>query len=95
MAAYVIADIEVTDQPGYEEYRQAVPATIERYGGRYLARGGLVESLEGDWQPRRLVILQFESVERAREWWASQEYSGPKGIRQRTSTGKLLLVEGL
>ena len=94
MAAYVIAEVDVTDPAGYEEYRRAVPATIEQYGGRYLVRGGRVEVLEGDWQPSRLVILEFESAERARAWWSSQEYSGPKSIRQRTATSKLIIVEG-
>jgi uncharacterized protein (DUF1330 family) len=95
MAAYVIAEIEVTDPAGYEEYRRAGAATIERYGGKYLVRGGRVESLEGDWQPSRLVVLEFESVERAREWWSSREYSGPKSIRQRTASSKFIIVEGL
>jgi uncharacterized protein (DUF1330 family) len=95
MAAYVIAETEVTDPAGYEEYRQAVPATIEQYGGKYLVRGGTVESLEGGWRPSRLVVLEFESAERAREWWTSQEYSGPKVIRQKTAKAKLILVEGL
>ena len=95
MAAYVIAEVEVTDPAGYEEYRRAVPATIEQYGGKYLARGGKVESLEGGWQPSRLVVLEFDSVERAREWWSSQEYSGPKSIRQNTANSKLIVVEGL
>jgi uncharacterized protein (DUF1330 family) len=95
MAAFVIAEIEVTDPDGYEEYRRAVPATIERYGGKYLARGGAVEVLEGDRQPGRIVVLEFESAERARAWWSSQEYSGPKRIRQKTSTARLILVDGL
>ena len=71
MAAYVIADIEVTDPAGYEEYRRLAPPTITAFGGRYLARGGTTETLEGDWSPRRCVILEFPSMENFRAWWAS------------------------
>ncbi len=92
---YVVADLDVHDAEGYDEYRRAVPPTIEQYGGRYLARGGAVEPLEGDWSPKRFVIVEFESPERARRWHDSEEYAGPKAIRQRCATGSLLLVEGL
>jgi uncharacterized protein (DUF1330 family) len=95
MPAYVIADIEVTDPAGYETYRQGVPATIQRYGGRYLARGGTVEVVEGDWRPRRLVILEFPSLAEARRWYGSDEYRELKAIRQRCSRGRVLLAEGL
>jgi uncharacterized protein (DUF1330 family) len=95
MAGYVIAEIEVTDPAGYEEYRRAGAATIEQYGGKYLVRGGKVESLEGGWQPSRLVMLEFESAERAREWYSSQEYSGPKSIRHMTANSKFIIVEGV
>jgi uncharacterized protein (DUF1330 family) len=85
----------VTDSAGFEEYRQAVPATIERFGGKYLARGGRVDSLEGDWHSGRFVIIEFENAERARAWWSSQEYSGPKSIRERTANTKLIIVDGV
>jgi uncharacterized protein (DUF1330 family) len=95
MPAYVFANIEVTDPVLYEEYRKGVPATIAQYGGRFLARGGAAEGLEGGYAPKRVVILEFPSVERAKAWWNSPEYRPLCAIRQRASRGDLLLVEGL
>jgi uncharacterized protein (DUF1330 family) len=94
MAAYVVVDLEITDPAAFEEYRKQVPATIEKYGGRFLVRGGAVQSLEGDWRPKRMVVLEFPSVEQARRWYDSEEYRGPKAIRFRTSTARAILVEG-
>ena len=94
MAGYVIAEVEVTDPQGFEEYRQLVPVSIEKYGGRYVVRGGQTDTLEGQWQPKRLVILQFDSVERAKQWWASDEYREAKALRQRTAISNLVIVEG-
>ena len=79
MPAYVIADIEITDAAGYEEYRRRVPATVAQYGGRYLVRGGAAETLEGDWQPRRLVVLEFPSIAQARRWYDSRGVPGAPG----------------
>ena len=95
MPAYVIADIEITDPVGYEEYRRRVPATITQYGGRYLARGGRAETLEGGWQPRRLVVIEFPTMSQARAWYESEEYREPRAIRHRCSEGQAILVEGL
>jgi uncharacterized protein (DUF1330 family) len=96
MAAYVIADIvEINDPVQYEDYKKMVPASIAAYGGRFIARGGRTEVLEGDWRPGRLVIIEFESVERAREWWSSEEYGAAKALRQRTSNGSLVAIEGV
>ena len=95
MPAYVFANIEVTDPVLYEEYRKRVPATIAQYGGRYIARGGAAESLEGGYVPKRVVILEFPSMERAKAWWDSPEYRPLRALRQRASRGDLLLVEGL
>lgn len=94
MAAYVIAELEVTDPAGFEEYRQQVAPTIEQYGGRYLVRGGRVESLEGGWEPKRLVVVEFESLERAKQWYDSSEYREPMALRQRTANCRVILVEG-
>ena len=94
MKGYVIGDVEVHDPEAYEEYRRQVPATLEAYGGRFLVRGGKHETLEGDWRPKRLVVLEFDSPEQARAWWESEEYREPKALRQRLSTGSLILVEG-
>lgn len=95
MAAYVIAEVEVTDPSAYEEYRKLVPATIEKYGGKYLARGGATESKEGGWAPARLVILEFPSMAQARRWYDSPEYTPARAIRQRASKSKLIFAEGL
>ncbi|HET7618522.1 MAG TPA: DUF1330 domain-containing protein [Vicinamibacterales bacterium] len=95
MAAYVIAHIDVKDPDRYKDYIKMSPVSIAKYGGRFIARGGRTESLEGAWQPKRLVILEFPSVERAKEWWASADYADAKALRQATSTGDLVVVEGL
>ena len=94
MSAYVIAELDITDPEKFAEYRRLVPATVEQYGGKYLARGGGVEVLEGDWNPTRIVILEFESLERAQQWWNSAIYQGPKAMRQAAATSNVLLIEG-
>jgi uncharacterized protein (DUF1330 family) len=95
MAGYFIAEVQVTDPERYEEYRRQVEGTIAQYGGRYLVRGGKSEALEGDAPRGRLVVVEFESYERAKAWYDSQEYAGPKALRHATSTGRLLLVDGV
>jgi uncharacterized protein (DUF1330 family) len=95
MPAYIIVEIDVTDPVGYEEYKQQAGATVEQYGGKYLVRGGATETLEGDWQPKRIVILEFDSTERARAWLNSEEYREPRKMRQRTAKTKMILVEGV
>jgi uncharacterized protein (DUF1330 family) len=95
MSAYVIANVTVKDPVRYEDYRRLVTPTLEKYGGRFIARGGSVEVLEGDWYPNRLVLVEFPSVAAARDWWNSPEYSEAKRIRQETSEGTLLILEGV
>ena len=95
MTVYVIADIEVTDAAGYEEYRRRVPDTIAAYGGRYLARGGATEVLEGTWSPKRCVILEFPDMERFKAWWSSPEYVPVRAIRERTTKSHLFVTQGL
>jgi uncharacterized protein (DUF1330 family) len=95
MPVYVIADVEVLDATGYEEYRQKVPATITAYGGRYLARGGATEVLEGSWSPKRCVILEFPDMERFRTWWDSPEYVPLRHLRERTTRSHLVVTQGL
>jgi uncharacterized protein (DUF1330 family) len=94
MAAYVLAEIEITNPDGYREYTTIVPGTIAKYGGRFLVRGGAAEVLEGDWPQRRRVLLEFPSLQAARQWWDSPEYEKPKAMRQAASNGRLLLMEG-
>jgi len=95
MAAYVIAEVEVTDPVAYEEYRRTVPATIAQYGGKYLVRGGATETKEGGWAPARFVILEFPSLAQAQRWYDSPEYRPALAIRQRASRSKLIFAEGL
>jgi uncharacterized protein (DUF1330 family) len=94
MAAYVIAEVEVTDPATYEEYRKRVPAIVAQYGGKYLVRGGAVESKEGGWNPKRLVVLEFASLEQARKWYHSPEYAPVLALRLKAARSKMVLVEG-
>ena len=94
MAAYVIAEIDVTDAGTYGEYRKGVLATLQKYGGRFLARGGRAETLEAAGPAKRVVVLEFPSYERALEWYRSPEYAPLIRLRQKASRGRLLLVEG-
>jgi uncharacterized protein (DUF1330 family) len=95
MAAYLIADIEVIDPAGYEEYKQKAPATISAYGGRYVARGGTTETLEGTWSLKRCVILEFPSLSQLKAWWSSPEYQPVRQIRERTAKSNIVMTEGL
>ena len=95
MAGYVIAIIDVTDAEAYQEYARQVPATIAKYGGRYLMRGGRMELAEGEWPGARTVIVEFPSLERAREWYDSPEYRPVRQIRQKSSRGRIALFEGV
>ena len=95
MPAYVIADVEVTDAAVYETYRQQVPASIAAHGGRYLARGGATEVLEGSWSPKRCVILEFPGMAEFRAWWDSPEYQRLRAIREASTNSKLIVTEGL
>ncbi len=95
MAAYVLAHVDVTDPVHYEGYRTLVPASLVPFGGRFVVRGPAPEVLEGDWDPKRLVIVEFPSVEQARAWWNSPEYAAAKARRQATSTSTLVLLAGI
>lgn len=94
MTAYVISDVDVHDQEAYREYAALVPATLQPYGGQFLVRGGSHETLEGSWQPHRLVVIAFPSASHARQWHESEDYRAAMALRHRTSTGSLVLVEG-
>ena len=95
MAGYIIVEIDVTDPVGYEEYKKLAGATVEKFGGKYIVRGGATETLEGDWKPKRIVILQFESVARAKEWLNCDEYREPRKMRHRTAKTNMIVVEGI
>lgn len=94
MSAYVIAEVEVTDAAAYEPYRPLAAASIARFGGRFLVRGGAAQRLEGEREPKRVVVIEFPDVETARRWYHSREYQSALKIRQAASRGRLILVEG-
>jgi len=94
MSAYIIVEIDIVDPAGYEEYKKLAGATVEKYGGKYIVRGGKTEVLEGDWKPKRIVVLEFESMQRAKDWLDSEEYREPRKMRHRTAKTNMLVVEG-
>jgi len=94
MPAYVINDMEITDPQRFEEYKRLSPPTVAAYGGRFLARGGEVTAVEGGWQPRRLVVLEFPSVAQARAWLDSAEYAPARRLRQLSANSRMVVIEG-
>jgi uncharacterized protein (DUF1330 family) len=94
MPAYVIADIDVHDAETYRRYSALVPGTLGPYGGRFLVRGGDHEVLEGGWQPRRMVVLAFPSMDHARQWYGSEAYVEAMVIRGSAAEGNIILVDG-
>jgi uncharacterized protein (DUF1330 family) len=94
MTAYVIADITVTNPDGYAPYRPLAAQSIASHGGRFIARGGAVETLEGGWTPGRVVVIEFPSMESARRWYDSPEYQAALAIRMANSTGRVIITEG-
>ena len=95
MAAYIIVDIEVTDPEAFEKYRSQVSPMIADHGGKYLVRGGPFEVLEGDWTLNRLVVLEFPTIETAKEFYDSEEYRPLKEMRLKATKSNLVLVEGI
>ena len=94
MPAYIVVEVEVEDPVRYEDYKKMVPPSLAAYGGRFLVRGGQVENLEGDWAPKRLVMVEFPSVDQAKAWWSSAEYAEAKALRQATAKTQMIVVEG-
>ena len=94
MSAYIIVEIEIVDPIGYEEYKKQAGATVEKYGGKYIVRGGKTEVLEGGWKPKRIVILEFPTMERAKEWLNCEEYREPRKLRHKTAKTNMLVIEG-
>jgi uncharacterized protein (DUF1330 family) len=95
MPAYVIVEVEVTDPELYDQYRAATPATIAAAGGRFLVRGGDVTVLEGDWQPSRLVVLEFEDLAAAERWYESEAYQAAKKLRGGGARMRMVAVRGI
>lgn len=95
MPAYVIVEIEIHDPATYERYKVLAPPSIAAYGGRYLARGGETVTLEGDWRPSRLVILEFPTLQAARDWWDSPEYAEAKALRHVAAESGMVAIAGV
>jgi uncharacterized protein (DUF1330 family) len=95
MSVYVIASLTIKDAVRFEDYKRTVLPSMEKYGGRFVARGGPIHVLEGEWPRERLIIGEFPTMERAREWWASPEYAEPKALRQATTDSELVIVQGV
>ena len=94
MPAYIIVDVNIHDAANYEGYKKLTPASLVPYDGKFIVRGGKTETLEGNWQPERIVVLEFPSAEKAKQWWNSEEYAPAKALRQANATTKMILVEG-
>jgi uncharacterized protein (DUF1330 family) len=95
MAAYVIVDVTILDHDEYKTYKKLTPASIAAYNGKFIARGGQTEVLEGNWQPGRVVLIEFPTAAIAKAWWSSEEYSTAKAIRLRTAETNMIVVEGI
>lgn len=95
MAAYVIIETDITDPAQYERYKAASPGAVAAGGGRFLARGGEIAVLEGDWEPSRLVVLEFPDVEAARRWYGSETYQQAKALRAGAARLRMVAVQGV
>lgn len=95
MPTYVIVEVEIHNPAQYEEYKKLTPSSIAAYEGKFIVRGGKTETLEGEWNPERIVILEFPTIEQAKQWWNSPEYSPAKNIRHQTAKTKMIAVEGI
>jgi len=95
MTAYLISDVSPRDAEAFEAYRTRAAESIALYGGRYVVRGGDVEVLEGDWQPRAVVIVEFPSAQQARKWYESDEYAAALTVRDKALSRNLILVDGI
>ena len=95
MSAYVISEVDVRDAAGFEAYRTIAAKAIARYGGRYLVRGGNAEAAEGGPPPKTLIVVEFPSMERLREWYASSEYAEALTVRRTALERRLIFVEGV
>ena len=95
MACYLVADMHISDPGLFREFVEAVPATVEKYGGRYLIRGGKFEVAQGDWTPDRVVVIEFGSMDQAKAWYDSPEFEGPKQTLARSSNSNFIFVKGV
>ena len=95
MPAYVISRVDVKDAEQYAKYRAVTPAAVAAFGGKFVVRGGEMETLEGPDETRRVVVLEFESMDRAREFYNSEQYKAAIALRQPASEAQLILLEGV
>ena len=95
MTAFLISDVSVRDAEAFQTYRTRAAASIAAYGGRYLARGGAIEALEGTWTPRTIIIVEFPTIEQARAWYRSPEYASALEVREMALSRNLILVDGI
>jgi uncharacterized protein (DUF1330 family) len=94
MKAYIIVDVTIHDAERYEDYKKLTPASLLPFEGKFVVRGGKAQTLEGDWEPGRIVVLEFPNTAKAKAWWDSEMYAPAKALRQATATTQMLLVEG-
>ena len=95
MSTYIIVEMDVTDPVGIEQYRKLAGASVASHGGRFIVRGGKTEALEGGWDPKRIVVLEFPDTTTAKRWWSSPDYAAARVIRERTAKTRMILVEGV
>ena len=95
MSAYIIVEVKITNVTEYEEYKKLTPASLLAFDGKFIVRGGSAETLEGDCNPGRIVVLEFPTVDHAKKWWNSAQYAEVKIIRQRSANTQMILVEGM
>lgn len=94
MSAYIIVEVEVHNAQEYEDYKKLTPASLQPFGGKFIVRGGEAALLEGEGEPKRIVVLEFPTKAAATAWWSSEGYAPAKALRQRTATTRMILVEG-
>ena len=94
-AGYALIDVEVTDQAAFAEFRERAPSVVEAHGGKFLVRGGATEVVQGDWTPHRVIVIEFDSVERAKSWWNSPAHTELRAMADRCSRTTTTIVEGV
>lgn len=95
MSAYIIVEVDIHNAEEYEDYKKLTPASLQPFNGKFIVRGGATETLEGNWQPKRIVVLEFPDKDSAKQWWSSEEYAPAKALRQRTASTRMIMVEGV
>ncbi len=95
MSAYIIARVNVTDMTQYKEYTKLTPGIIEKFGGKFIARGGEVTTLEGDEEENRVVLLEFPTAQAAKDFYNSDEYQAAIKVREGASEGQFIVVDGI